>query len=383
MQKQISCLTLALFAFLLVASAANSISASNAYSSPKAVYGATATIDYPILAGDSVVVTRTINVTNPSGNLGITVIYVSVPASAASAAPSGTFPADSGVPLKDQGQVQVFGSGPWTVEYPASGENVLVPGGSSIRVTLTLTTETSQSNSKDADAYNFEVSVTDTSGANTVLSPITVYETSSQQVTVSNPTSLQQVARKPFDIAGETSQSGLPLNVSAYEGTSFDITISPSTFFTMSAPTLITITDSRGEDVGLLVSGNGTLWKDSSGGVLTPGASSVITVWQLTAATNKHHYSGSETLTVSGTVSPPPGNGTEVRIKVKNPEGTLVLIGKTYVNENGYYSLWFVLGGNQVHGWITGTYNVIATWQDSSTSPVVKATTHFKYSSQS
>ncbi|MDG7001129.1 MAG: thermopsin, partial [Nitrososphaerota archaeon] len=84
-------------------------------------------IDYPIYNGLNVNASRTITVTNPTGNSGLSSLTISIPAGATSLTPTGSCPSDSGVP--GGCSVTVFGSGPWAIVYSTTG-STLVPAGS-------------------------------------------------------------------------------------------------------------------------------------------------------------------------------------------------------------------------------------------------------------
>jgi len=97
----------------------------------------------------------------------------------------------------------------------------------------------------------------------------------------------------------------------------------------------------------------------------------------VTVKTDQPSYSGAQSLTVSGTISPAPSSsGTNVVIKVSNPSGREVLLSEAPVSTaDGSYSLHFVTGGPN---WVSGTYLVNATYVWGSVSGV--ATNTFTYS---
>ncbi|MDV3277990.1 MAG: hypothetical protein LYZ69_05925 [Nitrososphaerales archaeon] len=101
--------------------------------------------------------------------------------------------------------------------------------------------------------------------------------------------------------------------------------------------------------------------------------------YAITVQTDASSYSGAQTLLASGAVSPPPGPGTAVALKILNPSGTLAAIGSAPVNgSTGSYQHSFVLGGST--NWVAGTYTVNATWGNSATGPAISKTTTFAYS---
>jgi hypothetical protein len=107
-------------------------------------------------------------------------------------------------------------------------------------------------------------------------------------------------------------------------------------------------------------------------------AAAAQTTYTLTVTTNSSSYAGTQNIVVSGSVTPPPGPNTAVTLKIINPLGVELTPGEAYVNATtGDYSYTFVSGGTA--GWITGTYNVTATW--GAYSPQIFAQKSFNYSS--
>jgi hypothetical protein len=97
----------------------------------------------------------------------------------------------------------------------------------------------------------------------------------------------------------------------------------------------------------------------------------------VSVSTDKPSYKGSDSIAVSGTVTPAPGAGTAVYIKVANPSGTAVFVDSVSVNgATGAFSDSLVAGGNA--NWVTGTYTVTATW-GSTPSTAVSGSTTFSY----
>jgi len=97
----------------------------------------------------------------------------------------------------------------------------------------------------------------------------------------------------------------------------------------------------------------------------------------VTVKTDQASYSGAQSLTVSGMISPAPSaSGTNVVVKVSGPSGSEVLFSEGVVSTtDGSYSLRFVTGGPN---WIAGTYTVNATYVFGSASGT--STTKFAYS---
>jgi hypothetical protein len=84
-------------------------------------------------------------------------------------------------------------------------------------------------------------------------------------------------------------------------------------------------------------------------------------------------YSGSQTITISGTITPA-ASGVNVFIQTSNPQGTLVDAASVTTNPTtGAFTYSLVAGGSS--SWISGTYTVTAT------SPTASGTTSFTYNS--
>jgi hypothetical protein len=99
--------------------------------------------------------------------------------------------------------------------------------------------------------------------------------------------------------------------------------------------------------------------------------------YTLTAQTSSSTYYGSQTVTVSGVVTPAPTSSTEAGIKVSNPSGTTVYVGDAPVSTStGDYSFSFTAGGTN---WVPGSYTVTVTWAPSATSSPYTATATFEY----
>jgi hypothetical protein len=69
------------------------------------------------------------------------------------------------------------------------------------------------------------------------------------------------------------------------------------------------------------------------------------------------HYSGSQSYTISGTITPIPGQVDTVGITVKNPSGATVDVGNVPVT-SGAFSYSTAVGGTA--SWTTGTYTISA-----------------------
>jgi len=262
------------FTFLPAVGAFSPATVAKTGSAPASVTGATATIDYAILAGYSVSVTRTISLANPIGNTAISSFTISIPKAAASVAPTGAIYAGT------TGTVATFGTGPWAVVFTGSGSPaVLVPGGATVTLTLTFTTETTFGSATGvSDAYALSTAVTDTTGAETSLASITVYETGSTSASLTlTPASGTLTAGTPFNLKASGTDSGLPLVVTASgslsnnaHGVSTKTTLSPSSFTTgpNTGSQSISVNDTKAETLTLTVSG-GSLVAPSTGGPLT------------------------------------------------------------------------------------------------------------------
>lgn len=99
----------------------------------------------------------------------------------------------------------------------------------------------------------------------------------------------------------------------------------------------------------------------------------------ITVQTDASSYSGAQKLTASGAVSPAPGPGTAVFLKISNPAGTNVAVGQASVDgSTGSYQGTFVLGGTSA--WTSGTYTLSATWGNSASTAPVNASVSFTYS---
>lgn len=273
------------FTFLPAVGAFSPTTVANTGSEPASVVGATATIDYPILAGYSQSVTRTISLANPTGNTPISTFSVTIPVGAdkSGVTPSATVYGSPGA------TITVYGTspGPWTIVFAGAGSpGDLVPGGATVSFAITFTTEpTYATKAGQADPYSLALAVTDTTGASTILNSITVYECSSTAPTVTGPNG-SLTAGTPFNVLVTGEDSGLPLVVTASgnvsdntHGVSATTTFSPASF--TSGPNTgsqsISVNDTTAEGLTVTVSG-GTLASTSTGGQLT-GSSTLLGIF--------------------------------------------------------------------------------------------------------
>ncbi len=101
------------------------------------------------------------------------------------------------------------------------------------------------------------------------------------------------------------------------------------------------------------------------------------TTYALTVSTDASSYTGSQSIKISGHVSPAPGPSTGVILKVVNPSGAVLLVDEANVGAStGEYNLTVVAGGSS--SWVAGTYMVNATW--GAYPPQIYAHTTFTYS---
>ena len=83
--------------------------------------------------------------------------------------------------------------------------------------------------------------------------------------------------------------------------------------------------------------------------------------YTLSVQTTSTTYTGSVNITVTGQVSPAPGQNTSVLLRVYNPGKALATFADVPVNgTTGQYSFTFAAGGSSA--WVGGTYLVNATW---------------------
>lgn len=256
------------------------------------------TIDYPIYNGLNSSATRTITVTNPAGNSGLSSLTITIPAGATSSTPTGSCPSDSGVP--GGCSVTVFGSGPWAIVYSTTS-GALVPAGSTIKITVTIRTEISVAVSGVADMYSFSISATDTNGRGVVLSSMTVYETATVTLSVTNPSTTTHSVLQPFNVGidatngSSTLVSGLPLEVS----NSSDVFLSPEYFTSTSSATEIQVNGTVAGQVHLTFAWEGSLDSDSSGAVIASVVSETFTITTSFTISQTYGIAGA-TLSVDG-----------------------------------------------------------------------------------
>src|SRR2546425_3826865 len=102
-------------------------------------------------------------------------------------------------------------------------------------------------------------------------------------------------------------------------------------------------------------------------------------VTTVSVMTDKPSYSGSDTIMITGTITPAPQpNATSAFVTVMNPNGKVVAPSPAQVGNNGKFHYTFGAGGTS--NWISGTYTVNASWSGSvDTKPIWKTTT-FAYS---
>ena len=101
--------------------------------------------------------------------------------------------------------------------------------------------------------------------------------------------------------------------------------------------------------------------------------------YQVSVGANSTFYSGSQTVVLTGAVSPAPGNGTSAFIKILNPDATTVHIESVPVSgTTGKFSDSFTAGGTN---WINGNYAVNVTWAANISGPEYFGVAYFFYSS--
>ncbi len=94
--------------------------------------------------------------------------------------------------------------------------------------------------------------------------------------------------------------------------------------------------------------------------------------------TDKQNYSASDTMHLTGSITPPPGQGTSVLLTVENPSGKKVYVVPSIVNgTTGSFSQNLVLGGTS--SWVDGKYLINGTWALKLTTQVYFATLGFNY----
>jgi len=112
--------------------------------------------------------------------------------------------------------------------------------------------------------------------------------------------------------------------------------------------------------------------------VLLASAASAASSYTVSVTADAPSYVGSATIHLSGQVSPAPGPGTAVLIRISNPNKVVVTADEAQVNgTTGNYSDSIVAGGSA--NWVGGDYLVNVTW--GAYPPVVFVTTLFSWSS--
>src|SRR5438552_7082042 len=112
----------------------------------------------------------------------------------------------------------------------------------------------------------------------------------------------------------------------------------------------------------------------ASAAILSARAATTVSV-----TTDKPSYYASDTIMITGTITPAPQpNTTSAFVTVMNPNGKVVAPSPAQVGNNGKFHYTFGAGGTS--NWISGTYTVNASWSGSvDTKPIWKTTT-FAYS---
>jgi hypothetical protein len=99
--------------------------------------------------------------------------------------------------------------------------------------------------------------------------------------------------------------------------------------------------------------------------------------YSMTVTTASSSYSGTQAISISGTVSPAPGPNTAVIVTIRNSGGAIADVNEVPVMTNGSYGWTSYPGANPY--WTTGTFTVNATWGDSN-GDSSSAVTTFSYS---
>src|SRR3989449_7033090 len=98
----------------------------------------------------------------------------------------------------------------------------------------------------------------------------------------------------------------------------------------------------------------------------------------VSVTTDKPSYSGSDTIMITGTITPAPQpNATSAFVTVINPNGKPVAPSPANVGNNGAFHYTFAAGGTS--NWISGTYTVNASWSGSVSMKPIWKTTTFTY----
>jgi hypothetical protein len=189
--------------------------------------------------------TRTISITNPLGNLGITEVDLNIPLAAAFAIST----ADAGqtafgLGFVNEGTVSVAGTGPWTAVYPGSSSGaVILPAGAAGSIIFAIDPEASESTSGVADAYHLTLTIHYTDGsAQTGI--LTLYEGSLATTSVSAAITTTTAGTSwTYTVTLGPSDSGVPLtwfsspSVSSVATASVSASFGTPTFTTSAALT--------------------------------------------------------------------------------------------------------------------------------------------------
>ena len=252
-------------------------------------YSATVGLTYPYVTvgAPGVGAVRTLTITNPSGNQGITEVDVSISTSAATAVGPAAFVDGF---INDAVAPSVAGSGPWTIVYTgtASGD-VILPQGAAGHVDFTFSSEGAESVTGTADAYSLTVIVTYTDGS-TSTSSVTLYEGAAAGVTAAFVTATPQTVNTPLSATAATNvaDQGIPLvwsstpSVSTLTTAGFSASFTPATGTTSASGSVSTtfVSTEATETAGVytLSADAGTPYASDSGGMLTPVPTAAMTL---------------------------------------------------------------------------------------------------------
>ena len=101
--------------------------------------------------------------------------------------------------------------------------------------------------------------------------------------------------------------------------------------------------------------------------------------YQVSVSTSSTFYSSSQTVVLTGAISPAPGNGTSAFVRIFNPDKTTVHIDSVPVNgTTGKFNDSFISGGTN---WINGNYTVNLTWAANISGPEYFGVAFFFYTS--
>jgi hypothetical protein len=99
--------------------------------------------------------------------------------------------------------------------------------------------------------------------------------------------------------------------------------------------------------------------------------------YTVSVRTDARTYVGASTIHISGQVSPAPGPGTYVALRILNPNKAVVTADEVQVNgTTGSYTDAIIAGGSS--GWVGGNYVVNATW--GAYGPAIFSTANFAWS---